>query len=499
MDWGGKVTYIGKTAFRDGVVPFGIKDADRLEHFSVMGKAGSGRATLFAGMALQDIERGMSVVILDASGNLVPMLLERLSESARERLVFLDPSDGEHPFSWNPINEFRPLGEKAVGVFSEALASMYRIAPSALTEYIAEFSLARQDVSALCLYNAVADSKARDKMFGAQTPESIRFEEIMKSNEDDAALIIEHGRYIAKDTLVRNVLGQTESKFSLAQNNAGAVIVVDMSRIRMFPTRITPLVRIFTHAARARGVLGENTALYLYDCLKYLSEKDIELILPERKVACAFASTPQNEEDEELYEKAFRRCGSVLAFAPHPADFSLAEKIFYPYVSPEDLSKLKEGEMCVALTIDSVRARPFFAMALPRPERTGESYQDLQTFSREKYTTQRVKIDALFKAPKEEDPKDKGKGGEPGSFSDTFRSIFNKRTATPTPGEPAGDKKADASEKPKPKTPDAKTDGATKKEDASPKKEERQASEIPEDDLRQMLHVEPISGVGLPA
>ncbi len=492
MDWGTQVTYIGKTAFREGVVPFGIKDADRLEHFSVMGKAGSGRASLFTTMALQDIERNMSVVVLDASGNLGPMLMERLSESARERLVFIDPSDGEHPFSWNPVDEFRPLGESAVPVFSEALASMYGVTPSTLTQLVAEYVLGREDVSALSLYNAVADVKVREKMFATGTPNRERFEEALKVNKDDAEFITEHGRYIAKDTLVRNVFGQTKSKFSLAEQSEGALIIVDLSRIRMFPTRITPSVRMFTHAARARGILGENVALYLYDCLKYLSEEDIERILPERKIACAFASTPQNDEDKELYEKAFRRCGSIMAFAPHPADFSLAEQMFYPYVSPEDLAKLKDGEVCVVLTIDSVRARPFFAMALARPERTGVSYQDLQTESREKYTTQRVKVDDLFKPPKD-DGKDKDKGGESGSFSDTFRSIFNKRT---TPTAPVDATKEGEDKKPASsagqttpnKAPEKKTTGTVKKEDGTVK-----SSEIPEEDLRRMVYVDPVT------
>jgi len=499
MDWGSGVTYIGKTAFKEGVVPFGIKDVDRLEHFSVMGKAGSGRSALFTGMALQDIERGMTTVVLDASGNLGPMLLERLSESARERLVFLDPSDGEHPFSWNPIDEFRPLGESGIATLSEALASMYRIEPSALSSVIAGFSLAHTDASALSLYSAVVDGRTREKMFGIDSPERIQFEEILKSHPKDVEAVGEHGRYIAKDTLVRNVMGQTDSKFSLKE---GTVVVVDLSRIRMFPTRITPLVRMFAYAARARGIAGEHVALYFYDCLKYLSEEDIDRILPERKVACAFANTPQNEEDGALYEKAFRRCGSILAFAPHHADFSLAESIFYPYVSPEDLSKLKEGEMCVILTIDSVRARPFFAMALPRLERTGVSYQDLQTISREKYTTRRVVVDQLFRPPPKEEGKDKEKG-ETGSFSDTFRSIFNKRattTAPPPPGSPAQAPapKAAPNVEEKAKAPDAKAAG-NKKEDGGHKTEEKKASEIPEEDLRRMLHVDGLPDFGATA
>lgn len=483
MDWGGKVTYLAQTAFKNGVVPFGIKDTDRLEHISVIGKAKSGRASLLTQMALQDIERGMSVVVLDASGALAPMLAERLSSEAREKLVFLDPSDGEHPFSWNAVEEFRPLGDRGVSVLSEALASIYRVPVGLLTSFVAEFSLSHAETSPLLLYDLVMDAKKREKILGAGTQAFLHFEELLKKETETIELIAEHGRYIAKDTLVRNIVGQKESKFSLAQGEEGSLIIVDLSRIRMFPTRITPLVRLFTHAAHARGLLGEDVSLYLYDSVKYLPQEDIERILPERSIALVMATTPQNEEDMSIRENALKRSGSVVAFASHPNDYSLLEQVFYPYVSPDELAKMKEGELCVILTIDSVRARPFFATLLPRPERSGVSYQDLQVYSLGKYTISRLKADQIFKEVVDDKDK-KGKDGDPG-FSGAFRSIFAKRAgagvdATKPVSEPVT---AEAKTAP---TPNPKETPSSKK-DASP-----EHKELSEEELRNMLYVEPL-------
>ncbi len=508
MDWGSKVTYLAQTAFNKGVVPFGVKDNDRLEHVAVMGRVGAGRATILATMALQDIERGMSVIVLDAAGNLTPMLLESLSEAARERLVYLDPSDGEHPFSWNPIDEFRPLGERALPVLSQALASMYRIVPGVLTEMVAAFSLAHTEATTLLLYNVVTDAKIRSSVFGTDTPEALRFEAALKSEAETVDSINEHGRYVAKDTLVRNLLGQVESKFSLAQGSEGALVVVDLSRIRMFPTRITPLVRMFTQAARAHGLMGEHVALYLSDSAKYLSEANVLSILPERRVAVTIAATVPGEEDKAVSESAIRQCGSVISFASHPADAPLVDKIFYPYVSSDELAKLKERELCALLTIDAVRTRPFFATALPPPKRAGVSYQDLQVTSRNKYTISRLKADQLFrKPPSEEEGKGKGKDGEPGSFSNAFRSIFTKKAdgaaAPAQPGAPAPGAKKETGDKPagqapgqpaSPKKVEAKDAAAEKKETAPVK-----PAEISEADLRQMLYVDPVGRFGLPA
>ena len=78
MDWGPRITYLASTALKERVVPFGIKDNDRLKHVCVIGKAGSGRAAFLSRMALQDAERGLGTMVLDATGNLGPMIMERL-------------------------------------------------------------------------------------------------------------------------------------------------------------------------------------------------------------------------------------------------------------------------------------------------------------------------------------------------------------------------------------------------------------------------------------
>ncbi len=508
-EWGNGITYIAQTALKGSVVPFGIKDGDRARHTYVTGRVGSGRTDILARMLFQDIERGVSAIVLDASGTFSQMLLERVSDNARERVVFLDPSDGEHPFSWNPVREFSALGDRALPLLSEALASMYGIEAGSLTAFTAEHLLAHPEQSTLLLFNLVTDPKARENAFGEGAPERARFEDALKSERETAEFISEHGRYIAKDTLIRNILGQSDSKFTLAAEDLGAFVVVDLSRIRMFPTRMQPLVRIFAHAARARALLGEHVALYCYDVLKHLSEKDIASIFPERSVMIAAAGILQSEEEQSRIESGMRQCGAVLSFAPNPADFPLLEHAFYPYVSPEDLAKLKESEICLMLTIDGVRSKPFFAQALPKPPRGTGSVQDIHVISRDRFTISRLKADQLFRAPRPEKPQE---GSGQGSFSNAFRSIFAKKPdqSGTSPGAPsAAAQKTAPSETPK-ASPSATAPAVTatyeKPEETSKNSkapaetrapsvlaEETAASpaEIPEEELRKMVYVDP--------
>jgi hypothetical protein len=484
MDWGGSITYLAGTALKGNEVTFGVKDADRLQHLCVVGRQDSGRAPLLARMALQDIERNVGTVIIDTIGVLTQLVLERADESIKERLVFLDPADAEFPYSWNPLDEFRHLAEhERVSRLSDAIASIYHIPRSSLTDLVAKRSYADASATLLLLHDVITESDIREEHFPSGSDERASLDAAVKERADDASYVEEHGRYIAKDSLVRNLLGQRESKFTLERLSNGGVLVVDMSRIRMFPTRMTPLIRSFVHALRARAAVAKDPlSLYLFDGLRYLSEDDVNTIFKEHAIACTLSDTLYNDEDKALREKTVSKCGSIAAFTPNPADVSIVEHMFYPYVSPDELSKLDDGEFVIALAIDSVRSRPFFAKLLPLPERKGMSHQDLLVISRDRYTANRITVDQMFKkAVEKEKGKGKGKDDDPGSFSDAFRSIFTKRAgASAAPGAPAEAKTP--SEKP-PEKP--KSDDVKKQEPQTPK-------EIAEAELRQMLYVEPV-------
>ncbi|MEN9390156.1 MAG: hypothetical protein RLZZ283_256 [Candidatus Parcubacteria bacterium] len=479
MDWGSRVTYLATTALKERVTPFGIKDKDRKHHVCVLGRVGSGRAEFLTRMAIQDIERGIGMVIIDAAGNMGPMLMERLNPEEIERLVYLDASDAEYPFSWNVAEEFRGSA-RGKELFEMALASIYRTKKNELTDAIASHIYKDKEKSIIDAYALVTDEKVRKEAFPEDADTSVKFYNAFEKETDTISDMEEHGRYLAKDTMVRNLIGQIETKISLGELARGAIVIVDVSRIRIFPTRITPVVRLFTYAARARAAeLDVPVSLYFHDCLRYLSETDSESLFTDRSVSLSLSDTIYHESDLPLREKALARCGSVIAFQPHPIDLPMVEKVFYPYVTPEELSGLDQGESCVALTIDAVRTQPFFADVLPLSERTNVSLQDLIGDSRAKYTMPRTQVDASFRdrAQKTNPPPPPATPGTPSTgggsgFSDAFRAIFQK---------PAGDA-APATTEAKPAVPPTPV----------PPEKPEEPSEVAEDVLKRLLYVGPL-------
>lgn len=472
MNWGNGLTVLGETSLKGQPVRFGIKDHDRLDDIALLGKTGQ-RMPYLVSLALQDVARGTGVLLIDVTGEAAETFVERLDPEARKRLVYLDPSDAEYPFSWNALDAYRALGENGVKALHLLIASLYRAPWSPLLVRIAELMLGNKEATLLSPYELIAEAPMRDVYLPQGEAARAEFDALLETEAECADAVRANGRYLAKDTLVRNLLGQAQSKFDIRELSEGGVFVLDLSRIRMFPTRIGPLARLFAYSARATA--SEPAALYLNEALRTLSENDVEHLLGERTLAVTFSESLLPPTDP-VRKKALARAGSVVSFSPNLADTALAESVFFPYVSASDLEKLDSREMAMMLAIDSVRSRPFFAKSAPLPPRQNISYQDVQVASREAFATSRHALDTAFR--KKYAPPAPAKPADPG-FSNAFRSIFAKSANGAGGPPPAG-------QAPRPAAPQSSAKPAPKAD------VNKEPAEISEEELKKMLYVTPL-------
>ncbi|MCQ4081840.1 type IV secretion system DNA-binding domain-containing protein [Streptomyces sp. RB6PN25] len=89
------------TGARRGV---GLAVADARHHLHVMGATGSGKSTLIANLALDDVRNHRGVIVIDPKGDLVNDLLDRLPDSCADRLVLIDPDDRHSPPCLNVLD-----------------------------------------------------------------------------------------------------------------------------------------------------------------------------------------------------------------------------------------------------------------------------------------------------------------------------------------------------------------------------------------------------------
>ena len=101
------VTRFARVDFHSDERVFGIKDEDRLSHVYVIGKTGTGKSTLLENMALQDLERGNGLALIDPHGDLVARIAARIPERRRPDIIYLDATDPSQPFGYNPLRHVR--------------------------------------------------------------------------------------------------------------------------------------------------------------------------------------------------------------------------------------------------------------------------------------------------------------------------------------------------------------------------------------------------------
>ena len=70
-----RITYFGKTDFRNKETRFGIKDRDRARHMYIIGKSGTGKTTFIENMMIQDIQNGEGIAFIDPHGESAEKIL----------------------------------------------------------------------------------------------------------------------------------------------------------------------------------------------------------------------------------------------------------------------------------------------------------------------------------------------------------------------------------------------------------------------------------------
>ena len=105
-----------------------VDRVERTKHMHVIGATGTGKSTLLTNLVLQDIQKGIGIVLFDPHGDLVDAVIARLPAARVADVVLIDPSDSEYPIGIN-ILEAHSDTEKDV-LASDLVAIFKRYATS---------------------------------------------------------------------------------------------------------------------------------------------------------------------------------------------------------------------------------------------------------------------------------------------------------------------------------------------------------------------------------
>jgi energy-coupling factor transporter ATP-binding protein EcfA2 len=377
---------------------------DRLKHTYIVGRTGSGKSTLIQNMALQDIEAGRGVGVIDPHGDLIEAILERIPPHRAGDVVIFDPSDQERPVALN-ILDVEGVFERnmVIADFLGLLQSMFDPNYQGFVGPRFE-NIVRQ--SMLALMEVVRDATLID-VVRVLTDKDYR-ESIVKDVHDPLVLnywnnvgkqldsfgwgsakgemldwiTSKFGRFV-DDNMMRYIIGQRRNTidFEGIMNNR-QILLVDLSKGKIGPQNskflgllLVPRLLIAAHRrALLRPDERDPFCLYVDEFQNFTTPSFVEMLSEARKygVALTMANQFTSQLEPTIREAVFGNVGSLLVFQVGIKDALALSPELYP-VETDDIINLPNYYLFAKLLMDTQVIPPFPVHTLadtrpPNPE-----------------------------------------------------------------------------------------------------------------------------------
>lgn len=413
-----KITTFAKTNFRGQERVFGIKEDDRRRHFYVVGKTGTGKTTMIQNMAIQDVQNGRGVAIVDPHGEFAEEVLKAVPASRINDVIYFNPSDQEWPIAFNVMEkvdtEYRHLiASGLVGVFKKIWADSWgprleyilRNAILALLEYPGSTLLGVTRILVDKNYRERVVEKISDPVV-----KSFWVDEFTKWNDRVLQEVISPiqnkvGQFLSS-ALIRNIVGQTKSAFNLRDlMDQEKVIIMNLSKGRIGEDNSALLgammITKIQLAAMARVDIPEEERkdfyLYVDEFQNFATDSFANILSEARKyrlnliLAHQYIGQLTTDTSTKVRDAVFGNVGTLATFRIGAEDAEFLEKEFEPIFMIQDLVNLPNRNIYIKLMIDGMTGSAFSAATLPPIDlsKTVGNAEKVIKVTRERYGTQR--------------------------------------------------------------------------------------------------------------
>lgn len=416
------LTLLGKTNFRGVQKDFGIKLGDRRRHMYIIGKTGMGKSTVLENMIYDDIQKGRGVAVVDPHGELADKVTAMIPPHRINDAVIFDPSDVDHPVSFNMLEvkspEHRPLvASGLVGVFKKMYADSWgprleyilRNCILALTEY--------EGATLLGIPRMLVDPIYREKVVEKITDPVVRafwvdeFANMSDKLRTEAISPIQNkvGQFLSSP-VIRNILGQVKSSIDIRfAMDTKKIFVVNLSKGKIGEDNSSllgsMLITKFQLDAMSRADVDadEREDFYLYvDEFQNFATDSFATILSEArkyKLNLVMANQYVQQMEEEVMYAVFGNVGTLISFQVGFDDAEYFSKQFAEVVMPPDIISMPKYTTYIRLLVDNMPTPVFSAIMSPPVEvdMKSELRKKVLKASQERYGKKRLEVEDKIK------------------------------------------------------------------------------------------------------
>ncbi len=418
---------LGVNEFRGEKKEIRLSDNDRRRHTYVIGATGMGKSVLLTNIAYQDMLDGRGFAFIDPHGDAAELLMSKVPEDRIDDIIYFDPADIEHPVGMNMfeftsddqkdfivqegINMLQSLFDPTnQGFFGPRGQHMFRNA--ALLLMADPNGATFIDIPQCFTDPEFVKSKLRyvtDKaVYDYWTKE---FPASQKSN--DAGEVItwftsKWGPFLS-NTIMRNILGQTKSGFSIREiMDNKKIFLVNLSKGRLgdINSQLLGMILVmkFQAAAMSRADIPEyerqDFCLYVDEFQNFATESFESILSEARKyrLNLILANQFMTQLTDKIREAILGNCGTIMAGRLGVTDAELMEKAFQPVFNAEDLHKQGNYQAIATVMMFNLPSAPFTMKLLPpMGEANPELLETMKAYSAAKFSKTREEVEAEIK------------------------------------------------------------------------------------------------------
>jgi hypothetical protein len=386
---------VAATNFRGHNTMFGMPRSDRGRHLYIIGQTGTGKSGMLELLTISDIYSPYGFAVIDPHGDYAQAVLKRIPAERAADVVYFNPADTDFPIGFNPMEVTDP--KLKTHTASELIGVLKRMFESwgPRLEYILRYSLLAlldyPDATMLDITRILTDKKFRAEVLRHVTDPVVRnFWQIEFASWNDkfaaeavAPVLNKVGAFTA-NPLVRNIIGQPKSSFSIRQiMDERKILIVNLSRGLVGEDNAALLGALLVTkvqmAAMSRADMAgeQRTPFYLYvDEFQNFATDSFATILSEARkygLNLTVANQYTAQMMQEVKDAIFGNVGSIISFRTSADDARGMLKYFEPKFEEHDMVHMHNRHFAISMTIGGEKVPAFSAISLNLPP-FGEDY-----------------------------------------------------------------------------------------------------------------------------
>jgi len=384
---------LGENVYRGIRQEICIKRQDRRRHMYVVGKSGTGKSVLLANMAIQDIQNGEGVCVLDPNGDLIQDILDRIPPERADDVIVFSPGDLERPLALNLLEYDPRYPEQKSFVINEMIGILDKLYDLKATggpmfeQYMRNAMLLVMDdpesgSTLMEIPKVLADEEFRRyKLSRCHNQPVVDFwrKEAEKAGGEAALAnivpyITSKLTFFISNDMMRPIIGQQKSAFNLREiMDSQKILLIDLPKglvgeMNAYLLGMILVGKLLMAALSRTDMAPEKRKdfyLYIDEFQNFTTNSICQILSEARKYALDLIIAHQyigqltKNNNHEVKDAVFGNVGTMVSFKVGSEDADFLVKEFAPVFNQYDLINVDKGMACAKLLVDNSASRPF--------------------------------------------------------------------------------------------------------------------------------------------